>query len=160
MFRVASRYYAMNFLLAMILFLVLYCPIYSTLCLLVPFRGFSCSPLQHRGKRYAVIHLALFSRIGQLNKKKLQRFNMVFVLLLQRALQKENQSVIFRSHLMRTSQVRLAEKILAKYGRRYRVSIVTLSRTERIGITCQMLLQEWRLVVVPRDGVMIVVLVE
>lgn len=150
----------MIFLIVFIIFLVLYCPIYATLCLLMPFKGFSNSPLRHRGKQYAVIHLALFSRIGQLNKKKLQRFNVAFVSLLQRTLQKENQSVIFRSHLMRANQVRLAEKVLAKCGRRYRVSRIVLPRTERIGITCQMLLQEWRLVFIPRDGVMIVVPVQ
>ncbi|GKV75883.1 hypothetical protein PEC106568_10570 [Pectobacterium carotovorum subsp. carotovorum] len=147
----------MTFLLVFITFLALYCPIYSVICLLVPFKGFVISSMQHRKTRYAVIHLALFSRIGHLNKTQLRKFNSAFVSSLQLALQKKR-TIVFRSHLMRGSQVRLAETVLAQYGHRYRVSKVTLSRTERVGITCQMLFQEWRPVRVPREGVMFVVM--
>ncbi len=149
---------AMTFLLVFITFLVLYCPLYSVICLLVPFKGFAISSLKHRKTRYMVIHLAVFSRIGNMNKAQLQKFNFAFVTVLQQALQK-NRPIVFRSHLMRASQVKLAETVLAKYGHSYRVSKVILSRTERIGITCQMLFQEWRLVRVSRGGVMIVVMV-
>lgn len=148
----------MLFLLLLIASFALYCPIYSAICLLVPFKGFSVSSLKHRDIRYTVIHLALFSRVGHLNKKQLQRFNSAFVSTLQSALHKKSKSVVFRSHLMRTSQVRLAERVLAQYGYRHRVSTIVLSRAERVGITCQMLLQEWRVVRIPREGVMIVIM--
>lgn len=138
--------------------IALYCPIYFSLCLLVPFKGFSVSYMTHRKRRYAVIHISLFSKIGRLNKNKLKKFNTAFVSTLDTALQSKRESVIFRSHLMRASQVRLAESVLSRRNRRYRVSIVVLSRMERVGIICQTFLQEWRLVTIPHQGVMIVVM--
>ncbi|AIK12795.1 hypothetical protein PEC301296_21090 [Pectobacterium carotovorum subsp. carotovorum] len=148
----------MIFVFLFVVFIVLYCPIYFFICLLVPFKGFSVSYMKHRRRRYAVVHVSLFSRIGHLNKNQLKKFNTAFVSTLDAALQNKRESVIFRSHLMRTSQVQLAENVLSKCGRRYRVSTVALSRVERVGIICQTFLQEWRLVTIPHRGVMIVVM--
>lgn len=147
----------MTFLFLIAITLVLYCPIYTVICLIVPFKGFSLSYMKHRRQRYTVIHLALFSRIGHLSRSRLRKFNRAFVSTLQHALQEKRQSIIFRSHLMRASQVQLAENVLAKSGRRYRVFNIVLSRSEQVGIVCQMLLQEWRLVAIPPEGTMIVV---
>lgn len=138
--------------------IALYCPIYFFICLLVPFKGFSVSYMKHRERNYAVIHISLFSRIGRLNKNQLKKFNTAFVSTLDTALQNKRESVVFRSHLMRASQVQLAENVLSGCGRRYRVSNVVLSRLERVGIICQTFLQEWRLVTIPHRGVMIVVM--
>lgn len=147
----------MIFLFLITATLVLYCPIYSVICLIVPFKGFSLSEMKHGKKLYAVVHLALFSRIGHLNQSRVRKFNSAFVSTLQHALQEKRHSIIFRSHLMRASQVQLAVSVLAKSGRRYRVFTVVLSRSERVGIVCQMLLQEWRLVAIPHEGIMIVI---
>lgn len=144
-------------LLIAVIFLILYCPIYSIICLFYPFKGFTNSSMKHRSKRYAVVHLALFSRIGHLNKNQLKKFNTAFICTLELALQKKKLPIIFRSHLMRAAQVQLAKQVLDKYGCYYRVSPVLLSKVERVGIMCQILLQEWRFVRVPRKGMMVLV---
>ncbi|EDQ2394145.1 hypothetical protein RU50_005241 [Salmonella enterica subsp. enterica] len=58
---------------------------------------------------------------------------------------------------MRASQVSLACLHLMDTDRRYRVVVMNIPRYERRLMTPQMLLQEWRFIRVPEQGVMVVV---
>ncbi|WP_170158903.1 hypothetical protein [Brenneria alni] len=113
--------------------------------------------MQHKRKLYWTIHLAPFSRVGSFNRARLHRFNTAFVSSLEDALCRGERSIVIRSHLMRTAEIKLALTVLANYPCHYHVVPVVFSRFEQVGITFQMLLQEWRLVAVPSSGFMIVI---
>ncbi len=146
----------MNTCLLVAFAIAVYCPVHRMICLFT-LRGFRVFGMRRRGKSYWFIHLATFSRVGTLNKSKLDYFNSTFVSALESAVQRGDRRIVFRSHLVRPGAIRLAAGTLTRHHCRYRVVPVEISRTERIGISLQMLLQEWRRVTVSKQGMMFVI---
>lgn len=112
--------------------------------------------LRHRGQRWRVIHLAVRERVGRMTRRRVRFYHDAFLRGLGEALQ-SGEPVLFRSHLMRPVQVRLACQALVYTRRRYRIVTVNISQYERRLMTLQMLLQEWRFIRIPEQGVMVVV---
>ncbi|EHI3121848.1 hypothetical protein J9N36_003225 [Salmonella enterica] len=91
-----------------------------------------------------------------MNRRRVKFYHHAFVRVLNEALQ-TGESVVFRSHLMRQAQIRLACQILVPTRRRHHIVTVVIPSYERRLIMLLMLLQEWRLIRVPTLGVMVVV---
>lgn len=148
----------MLFIVLLVVSLALYCPVFSLIAWLTPWKGFAVFSVKHRHKPYWAIHLALLDRVGRLEPRQVRRFHQGFVRALHEALSRPIRPIFFRSHLMRPAQVKLACQVLSQTaGWHYRTVGVTLPRWERWLMTIQMLLQEWRWVQVPPNGVMVVV---
>ncbi|HFG4856298.1 TPA: hypothetical protein ACJGSF_003775 [Salmonella enterica subsp. enterica serovar Muenchen] len=91
-----------------------------------------------------------------MNRRRVRFYHQAFVRALNEALQTE-EPVVFRSHLMRPAQIRLACQILVPTRRRYHIVTVVIPSYERRLMMLLILLQEWRLIRVPSQGVMVVV---
>ncbi|ECA1950156.1 hypothetical protein EJH27_01625 [Salmonella enterica subsp. enterica serovar Virchow] len=139
--------------------LALYCPCFTALSWLTPWKGFSVFCVTRHHRRYLAIHLSLLDRVGTMNRRRAQRYHQAFIRALACALAQPVRTVFFRSHLMRSAQVRLACQVLSGgEGCRWRVVSVTVPLWERLAVVAQMLLQEWRLIPLPpRQAVMVVV---
>ncbi|ECE0739796.1 hypothetical protein ADU00_11410 [Salmonella enterica subsp. enterica] len=145
----------MIFLTFFSLTLLLYCPCFTLLASFRRGKGFSVFTLKHRGKRWRVIHLSVCERVGRMNRRRVRFYHHAFVRVLNETLQ-NSEPVVFRSHLMRPAQVRLACKTLMSTRRRYYIVTVSIPSYERMLITLQMLLQEWRFIRIPSQGVLMV----
>lgn len=146
----------MIFFLFLILALLLYCPCFTLQSVFGRKQGFEVFTLRHRGRRWRVIHLAVRERVGRMTRRRVRFYHNAFLRALGEALQ-SGEPVLFRSHLMRPAQVALACRTLISCGRRYHVARVNIPPYERRLMTLLMLLQEWRFVRVPEQGVMVVV---
>lgn len=146
----------MIFFLFLILALILYCPCFTLQSVIGCQKGFEVFTLRHRGRCWRVIHLAVRERVGRMTRRRVRFYHDTFLRALGEAL-RSGEPVLFRSHLMRPAQVRLACRPLMDTGRRYHVTRVNIPPYERRLMTLQMLLQEWRFIRVPEQGVMVVV---
>lgn len=146
----------MIFFLFLVLALILYCPCFTLLSVSGRQKGFTVFTLRHRGRRWRVIHLAVRERVGRMTRRRVRFYHDAFFRALGEALQ-SGEPVLFRSHLMRPAQVALARQVLMYTGRRYRIVAVDIPPYERRLMTLLMLLQEWRFIRVPEQGVMVVV---
>ncbi|EPC4838960.1 hypothetical protein Q1B87_003832 [Salmonella enterica] len=146
----------MIFVLFLLLALVLYCPCYTLQAVIGRQKGFSVFTLRHRGQRWRVIHLAVRERVGRMNRHRVKFYHHAFIRALNEALQ-TGEPVVFRSHLMRPAQVRLACQTLMPSRRRHHIVTVNIPLYERRLMALLMLLQEWRFIRVPAQGVMVVV---
>ncbi|EBY9434044.1 hypothetical protein G6O06_004756 [Salmonella enterica subsp. enterica] len=146
----------MIFVLFLLLALVLYCPCYTLQSVIGRQKGFSVFTLRHRGCRWRVIHLAVRERVGRMNRHRVKFYHHAFIRALNEALQ-TGEPVVFRSHLMRPAQVRLACQTLMPTRRRHHIVTVNIPLYERRLMALLMLLQEWRFIRVPAQGVMVVV---
>ncbi|HFW3088910.1 TPA: hypothetical protein ACIBE3_002455 [Salmonella enterica subsp. enterica serovar Reading] len=146
----------MIFFLFLVLALLLYCPCFTLLSVAGRQKGFTVFTLHHRGRCWRVIHLAVRERVGRMNRYRVRFYHDAFLRALSEVLQ-SGKPVLFRSHLLRPAQVRLACQVLQYTGRRYRIVTVEISSYERRLMTLLMLLQEWRFVRMPERGVMVVV---
>ncbi|EKQ1742882.1 hypothetical protein P4X65_004679 [Salmonella enterica] len=146
----------MIFVLFLLLALVLYCPCYTLQSVIGRQKGFSVFTLRHRGRRWRVIHLAVRERVGRMNRHRVKFYHHAFLRALNEALQ-TGEPVVFRSHLMRPAQVRLACQTLMPSRRRHHIVTVNIPLYERRLMALLMLLQEWRFIRVPAQGVMVVV---
>lgn len=139
--------------------LVLYCPCFTLLSLVTPWKGFTVFSMTHRGRQYWAVHLALLDRVGTMNRQRTRRYHQAFVQTLENALARPVRPVFFRSHLMRPAQVALACQVLShRAGYRCRIVSVTLPRWERFAMVAQMLLQEWRVISLPSEQAVMVVI--
>ncbi|ECR4900784.1 hypothetical protein R6V96_002329 [Salmonella enterica] len=143
--------------------LVLYCPCFTLITLVTPWKGFAVFSVTHRCRQYWAVHLALLDRVGTMNRRRARRYHQAFVLSLEKALTAQPvRPVFFRSHLMRPAQIALACRVLSHGAERaeYRCRIVTvtLPRWERVAIVAQMLLQEWRFIPLPSENAVMVVI--
>uniref|UniRef100_UPI003A941C56 hypothetical protein n=1 Tax=Salmonella enterica TaxID=28901 RepID=UPI003A941C56 len=146
----------MIFVLFLLLALVLYCPCYTLQSVIGRQKGFSVFTLRHRGQRWRVIHLAVRERVGRMDRHRVKFYHHAFLRALNEALQ-TGEPVVFRSHLMRPAQVRLACQTLMSARRRHHIMTVNIPLYERRLMALLMLLQEWRCIRVPAQGVMVVV---
>lgn len=146
----------MIFFLFLILALLLYCPCFTLQSVFGRKQGFDLFTLRHRGRRWRVIHLAVRERVGRMTRRRVRFYHDAFLRALGEVLQ-SGEPVLFRSHLMRPAQVALACQTLISCDRRYHVARVSIPPYERRLMTLQMLLQEWRFIRIPEQGVMVVV---
>lgn len=146
----------MIFFLFLILALILYCPCFMLQSVFVRKKGFEVFTFRHRGRRWRVIHLAVRERVGRMTCRRVRLYHDAFLRALGEALQ-SGEPVLFRSHLMRPAQIRLACQILTSSCRRHHIVTVVIPSYERRVMTLLMLLQEWRFIRVPEQGVMVVV---
>ncbi|EHF6859513.1 hypothetical protein J1L44_004506 [Salmonella enterica subsp. enterica serovar Panama] len=146
----------MIFVLFLLLALLLYCPCFTLLASFGRQKGFDVFTLRHRGRRWRVVHLAVRERVGRMTRCRVRFYHHAFVRALNEALQ-SGEPVVFRSHLMRPAQVRLACQILVPVRRRHHIVTVAIPYYERRLMMLLMLLQEWRFIRVPERGVMVVV---
>ncbi|EAX6828157.1 TPA_asm: hypothetical protein G1X19_11225 [Salmonella enterica subsp. enterica serovar Typhimurium str. SL1344] len=150
----------MDYVAFILVCLALYCPFFTLIALVTPWKGFAVFSVKHRHRQYRAVHLALFDRVGTMNRRRARRYHQAFVQALEEALtSRPVRPVFFRSHLMRPAQVALACQVLS-HRDEYRCRIVhlTLPRWERTAIFAQMLLQEWRFVrLPPAQAVMVVI---
>ncbi|EIH3277596.1 hypothetical protein LGI69_004728 [Salmonella enterica] len=146
----------MIFVLFLLLALVLYCPCYTLQSVIGRQKGFSVFTLRHRGRRWRAIHLAVRERVGRMSRHRVKFYHHAFLRALNEALQ-TGEPVVFRSHLMRPAQVRLACQTLMPTRRRHHIVTVNIPLYERRLMALLMLLQEWRFIRVPAQGVMVVV---
>ncbi|EAV2691372.1 hypothetical protein CN851_15780 [Salmonella enterica] len=146
----------MIFVLFLLLALLLYCPCFTLLSSFGRVSGFSVFTLRHHEQCWRVIHLSVRERVGRMNRRRVRFYHQAFVRALNEALQ-TGEPVVFRSHLMRPSQIRLACQILVPTRRRYHIVTVVIPSYERRLMMLLILLQEWRLIRVPSQGVMVVV---
>ncbi|EJN3057268.1 hypothetical protein NPV75_002091 [Salmonella enterica] len=146
----------MIFVLFLLLALLLYCPCYTLQSVIGRQKGFSVFTLRHRRGRWRVIHLAVRERVGRMNRHRVKFYHHAFIRALNEALQ-TGEPVVFRSHLMRPAQVRLACQTLMSTRRRHHIVTVNIPLYERRLMALLMLLQEWRFIRVPAQGVMVVV---
>lgn len=140
--------------------LVLYCPCFTLIALVTPWKGFVVFSVRHRHRKYRAVHLALLDRVGNLNRRRARRYHQAFIQALEEALTaRPMQPVFIRSHLLRPAQVVLVCQALSlRTGYRCRIVPVTLPLWERTAIVAQMLLQEWRFVQLPPvQAVMVVI---
>ncbi|EBO9565141.1 hypothetical protein CG594_20855 [Salmonella enterica] len=150
----------MAYVVFVLVCLALYCPFFTLIALVTPWKGFAVFSVKHRHRQYRAVHLALLDRVGTMNRRRARRYHQAFVQALEEALtSRPVRPVFFRSHLMRPAQVALVCQVLyhrAEY--RCRIVPVTLPRWERTAIVAQMLLQEWRFVrLPPAHAVMVVI---
>ncbi|HIC3077734.1 TPA: hypothetical protein ACW2OB_000309 [Salmonella enterica] len=140
--------------------LVLYCPCFTLITLVTPWKGFAVFSVTHRCRQYWAVHLALLDRVGTMNRRRARRYHQAFVLSLEKALTAQSvRPVFFRSHLMRPAQIALACRVLSHRAEyRCRIVTVTLPRWERVAIVAQMLLQEWRFIPLPSEHAVMVVI--
>lgn len=140
--------------------LVLYCPCFTLIALVTPWKGFAVFSVTHRRRQYRAVHLALLDRVGTMNRRRARLYHQAFVLSLENALAaRPVRPVFFRSHLLRPAQVALACQVLShRTEYRCRIVPVTLPRWERVAIVAQMLLQEWRFVPLPSGRAVMVVI--
>ncbi|EHU7154877.1 hypothetical protein KZK20_002329 [Salmonella enterica] len=150
----------MDYVAFILVCLALYCPFFTLIALVTPWKGFAVFSVKHRHRQYRAVHLALFDRVGTMNSRRARRYHQAFVQALEEALtSRPVRPVFFRSHLMRPAQVALACQVLSHRAEyRCRIVHVTLPRWERTAIVAQMLLQEWRLVRLPPDQAVMVVI--
>ncbi|ELI4382333.1 hypothetical protein Q7Z51_004891 [Salmonella enterica] len=150
----------MAYVVFVLVCLALYCPFFTLIALVTPWKGFAVFSVKHRHRQYRAVHLALLDRVGTMNRRRARRYHQAFVQALEEALtSRPVRPVFFRSHLMRPAQVALACQVLS-HRAEYRCHIVpvTLPRWERTAIVAQMLLQEWRFVrLPPAHAVMVVI---
>ncbi|EAO9944468.1 hypothetical protein R497_17855 [Salmonella enterica subsp. enterica serovar Havana] len=150
----------MEYALFVMFCLALYCPCFTLIALFTPWKGFAVFSVTHRRRQYWAIHLALLDRVGAMNRRQARRYHQAFVQALETALMARPVCpVFFRSHLMRPAQVALACQVLShRTEYRCRIAPITLPRWERVAIVAQMLLQEWRLIQLPsEEGIMVVI---
>ncbi|EPW1515414.1 hypothetical protein ACVVJ5_004376 [Salmonella enterica subsp. diarizonae serovar 48:r:z] len=149
----------MAYLIFVVVCLGLYCPCFTVLSWLTPWKGFAVFTVTHRGRKYRAIHLSLLDRVGSMSRCRAGRYHRAFVRALECALALPAHPVFFRSHLMRPAQVRLACQVLSRHpGCRYRIVTVSLPAWERRAMVAQMLLQEWRLIRYPQEKAVMVVI--
>lgn len=160
-----TRDNVVEYVVFVVICLALYCPCFTVLAWLTPWKGFVVFKVVRHHRRYRAIHLSLLDRVGAMNRGRAERYHRAFVRALTQALTMDESAgqpqgpVFFRSHLMRRAQVRLACRVLSRYpGWRYRVVSVTLPRWERLAMVAQMLLQEWRLITYPPENAVMVVI--
>lgn len=146
----------MIFFMFLVPALILYCPCFTLQSVFGRKKGFEVFTLRHRGGRWRVIHLAVRERVGRMTRCRVRFYHDAFLRALGEAL-RSGEPVLFRSHLMRPAQVALACQPLISCDRRYHVTRVNIPPHERRLMTMQMLLQEWRFIRVPEQGVMVVV---
>ncbi|EAO6531852.1 hypothetical protein MU985_005289 [Salmonella enterica] len=146
----------MIFVLFLLLALLLYCPCYTLQSVIGRQKGFSVFTFRHRGRRWRVIHLSVRERVGRMNRRRVRFYHQAFVRALNEALQ-TGEPVVFRSHLMRPAQIRLACQILVPTCRRHHIVTVNIPLYERRLMTLLILLQEWRFIRVPEQGVIVVI---
>ncbi len=146
----------MIFFLFLVLALILYCPCFMLQSVIGRQKGFDVFTFRHRGRRWRVIHLAVRERVGRMTRCRVRFYHDAFLRALGEAL-RTGEPVLFRSHLMRSAQVALACQTLISCDRRYHVTRVNIPPYERRLMALQILLQEWRFVRVPEQGVMVVV---
>lgn len=150
----------MAYVVFVLVCLALYCPFFTLIALITPWKGFAVFSVKHRHRQYRAVHLALLDRVGTMNRRRARRYHQAFVQALEEALtSRPVRPVFFRSHLMRPAQVALACQALSHRAEyRCRIVPVTLPRWERTAIVAQMLLQEWRFVrLPPAHAVMVVI---
>lgn len=150
----------MAYVVFVLVCLALYCPFFTLIALVTPWKGFAVFSVKHRHRQYRAVHLALLDRVGTMNRRRARRYHQAFVQALEEALtSRPVRPVFFRSHLMRPAQVALACQALSHRAEyRCRIVPVTLPRWERTAIVVQMLLQEWRFVrLPPAHAVMVVI---
>lgn len=150
----------MAYVVFVLVCLALYCPFFTLIALVIPWKGFAVFSVKHRHRQYRAVHLALLDRVGTMNRRRARRYHQAFVQALEEALtSRPVRPVFFRSHLMRPAQVALACQVLSHRAEyRCRIVPVTLPRWERTAIVAQMLLQEWRFVrLPPAQAVMVVI---
>ncbi|EDV1765035.1 hypothetical protein C9571_001714 [Salmonella enterica subsp. enterica serovar Braenderup] len=150
----------MAYVVFVLVCLALYCPFFTLIALVTPWKGFAVFSVKHRHRQYRAVHLALLDRVGTMNRRRARRYHQAFVQALEEALtSRPVRPVFFRSHLMRPAQVALACQALSHRAEyRCRIVPVTLPRWERTAIVAQMLLQEWRFVrLPPAHAVMVVI---
>ncbi|RDA69234.1 hypothetical protein DVH07_06620 [Hafnia paralvei] len=150
----------MAYVVFVLVCLALYCPFFTLIALITPWKGFAVFSVKHRHRQYRTVHLALLDRVGTMNRRRARRYHQAFVQALEEALtSRPVRHVFFRSHLMRPAQVALACQALSHRAEyRCRIVPVTLPRWERTAIVAQMLLQEWRFVrLPPAQAVMVVI---
>lgn len=150
----------MAYVVFVLVCLALYCPFFTLIALVTPWKGFAVFSVKHRHRQYRAVHLALLDRVGTMNRRRARRYHQAFVQALEEALtSRPVRPVFFRSHLMRPAQVALACQVLSHSAEyRCRIVPVTLPRWERTAIVAQMLLQEWRFVrLPPAHAVMVVI---
>ncbi|ENM1244520.1 hypothetical protein AB6R96_002211 [Salmonella enterica] len=148
----------MAYVVFVLVCLALYCPFFTLIALVTPWKGFAVFSVKHR--QYRAVHLALLDRVGTMNRRRARRYHQAFVQALEEALtSRPVRPVFFRSHLMRPAQVALVCQVLSHRAEyRCRIVPVTLPRWERTAIVAQMLLQEWRFVrLPPAHAVMVVI---
>ncbi|EAA8668224.1 hypothetical protein [Salmonella enterica] len=146
----------MIFVLFLLLALLLYCPCFTLLASFGRQKGFDVFTLRHRGRRWRVVHLAVRERVGRMTRCRVRFYHHAFVRALNEALQ-TGEPVVFRSHLMRPAQISLACQTLAPTRRRHHIVTVAIPSYERRLMTLLILLQEWRFIRVPEQGVMVVI---
>ncbi|EAA7200320.1 hypothetical protein DQJ78_04900 [Salmonella enterica subsp. enterica serovar Newport] len=150
----------MAYVVFVLVCLALYCPFFTLIALITPWKGFAVFSVKHRHRQYRAVHLALLDRVGTMNRSRARRYHQAFFQALEEALtSRPVRPVFFRSHLMRPAQVALACQVLShRTEYRCRIVPVTLPRWERTAIVAQMLLQEWRFVrLPPAQAVMVVI---
>lgn len=140
--------------------LAFYCPVFTLLAWVTPWKGFAVFNVKHRRRQYRAVHLALLDRVGNINRRRTLRYHRAFVCALECALSMSpSRPVFFRSHLMRPAQVKLAYRSLSgRSDYRYRLVSVKLPQWERVAMVVQMLLQEWRLIPFPSGQAVMVVI--
>ncbi|EBY2753636.1 hypothetical protein DVF53_23935 [Salmonella enterica subsp. enterica serovar Kottbus] len=150
----------MEYVVFVMVCLVLYCPCFTLIAWVTPWKGFAVFSVTHRHRQYRAVHLALLDRVGTVNRRRVRHYHHAFVQALETALlARPVRPVFFRSHLMRPAQVALACQVLShRTGYRCRIVPVTLPRWERIAMVAQMLLQEWRVIPLPSDQAVMVVI--
>ncbi len=150
----------MAYVVFVLVCLALYCPFFTLIALVTPWKGFAVFSVKHRHRQYRAVHLALLDRVGTMNRRRARRYHQAFVQALEEALtSRPVRPVFFRSHLMRPAQLALACQVLSQRAEyRFRIVPVMLPRWERTAIVAQMLLQEWRFVrLPPAHAVMVVI---
>ncbi len=149
----------MEYALFVMFCLALYCPCFTLIALFTPWKGFAVFSVTYRRRQYWAVHLALLDRVGAMNRRQARRYHQAFVQALETALVARPVRPVFRSHLMRPAQVALTCQVLShRTGYRCRIAPITLPRWERVAIFAQMLLQEWRLIQLPsEEGIMVVI---
>lgn len=138
---------------------LLLCPVFALICFLTPWRGFRAGRVTHRHRHYATMHLSTFDRVGRLDRQQATRFHQSFLSTLKEMLHETDNPIFFTSHLLRPVHLRSMKTLLAREtpDRRWRKRFVHISRVVRVGIQLQMLLQEWRWIIVPDTGVLVVI---
>lgn len=146
-------------LFAILISLVLYCPIMTFLCAITPWKGFRTATIRHRKSRYTTLHLSVYDRVGHLSPRRAARFHKSFLTTLQQAVLTGRHPVYFTSHLMRPAHMKSMTSLLSPLAdsHRWRYHTVTIPRAIRTGIRLQIFFQEWRRITVPETGVLVVI---
>lgn len=90
----------MEYVVFVLVCLALYCPFFTLIALVTPWKGFAVFSVRHRHRKYRAVHLALLDRVGTMNRRRARRYHQAFIQALEEALSAQPVHPVFFAHTL------------------------------------------------------------